>query len=153
MKKTWKTTSFFGRSGGTWTHGLLHPKQARYQLRYTSIFNLHIFTTDLLYQSLFVLSISKNVESLFLTSLLLCVIIIELLEKLSAGVAELADAPDLGSGVYDVGVRGLSPAPAVKHRSKLGTICSPGFFLFCPNGVPSYRHKRKRQDSFKLRCG
>ena len=28
-----------------------------------------------------------------------------------AGVAELADAPDLGSGVYDVGVRGLSPAP------------------------------------------
>ena len=35
-----------------------------------------------------------------------------------AGVAELADAPDLGSGVYDVGVRGLSPAPAVEHRGK-----------------------------------
>ena len=39
-----------------------------------------------------------------------------------AGVAELADAPDLGSGVYDVGVRGLSPAPAGKPRSKLGTM-------------------------------
>ena len=28
-----------------------------------------------------------------------------------APVAELADAPDLGSGVYDVGVRSLSGAP------------------------------------------
>ena len=28
-----------------------------------------------------------------------------------AGVAELADAPDLGSGGNTVGVRGLSPAP------------------------------------------
>ena len=42
--------------------------------------------------------------------------------EIYAGVAELADAPDLGSGVYDVGVRGLSPAPAGKPRSKLGTI-------------------------------
>ncbi len=30
----------------------------------------------------------------------------------SAGVAELADAPDLGSGVHDVQVQVLSPAPA-----------------------------------------
>ena len=29
----------------------------------------------------------------------------------SAGVAELADAPDLGSGVFDVQVQVLSPAP------------------------------------------
>ena len=29
--------SVFGRSGGTWTHGILLPKQARYQLRYTPI--------------------------------------------------------------------------------------------------------------------
>ena len=29
----------------------------------------------------------------------------------SAGVAELADAPDLGSGVSDVQVQVLSPAP------------------------------------------
>ena len=29
-----------------------------------------------------------------------------------AGVAELADAPDLGSGVYDVKVQVLSPAPS-----------------------------------------
>ena len=28
-----------------------------------------------------------------------------------AGVAELADAPDLGSGVPDVKVQGLSPVP------------------------------------------
>ncbi len=30
-----------------------------------------------------------------------------------AGVAELADAPDLGSGVPDVQVRFLSPAPQI----------------------------------------
>ena len=29
-----------------------------------------------------------------------------------AGVAELADAPDLGSGVNDVGVQVPSPAPS-----------------------------------------
>ena len=28
---------FFGPSGGTRTHGILLPKQARYQLRYTRI--------------------------------------------------------------------------------------------------------------------
>ena len=31
--------------------------------------------------------------------------------NLYAGVAELADAPDLGSGVLDVQVQVLSPAP------------------------------------------
>ena len=33
-----------------------------------------------------------------------------------AGVAELADAPDLGSGVNDVGVQVPSPAPAASCR-------------------------------------
>ena len=33
------------------------------------------------------------------------------LKYLYAGVAELADAPDLGSGVYDVQVQVLSPVP------------------------------------------
>ncbi len=32
---------------------------------------------------------------------------------LFAGVAELADAPDLGSGVFDVGVQVPSPAPSL----------------------------------------
>ena len=31
-----------------------------------------------------------------------------------AGMAELADAPDLGSGVYDVQVQVLLPAPKPK---------------------------------------
>ena len=33
-----------------------------------------------------------------------------ILSKCHAGVAELADAPDLGSGISDVQVRFLSPA-------------------------------------------
>lgn len=41
-----------------------------------------------------------------------------------AGVAELADAPDLGSGVFDVGVQVPSPAP---YRNGL---CSVPIFLF-----------------------
>ena len=32
-----------------------------------------------------------------------------------AGVAELADAPDLGSGAFGVGVRVPSPAPTLLH--------------------------------------
>ena len=57
-----------------------------------------------------------------------------------AGVAELADAPDLGSGVYDVGVRGLSPAPYLPHvfakymgflyYSKKRKQTAPSFVLF-----------------------
>ena len=45
-----------------------------------------------------------------------------------AGVAELADAPDLGSGVNDVGVQVPSPAPKTK-----GTIKVP--FVFGPSLV------------------
>ena len=30
---------FFGRASGTWTHGLLHPMQARYQLRHSPMDN------------------------------------------------------------------------------------------------------------------
>ena len=37
-----------------------------------------------------------------------------------AGVAELADAPDLGSGVPDVQVQVLSPAP---NRAVFGLLC------------------------------
>ena len=33
-----------------------------------------------------------------------------------AGVAELADAPDLGSGIYDVKVQVLSPAKEERDR-------------------------------------
>ena len=46
-----------------------------------------------------------------------------------AGVAELADAPDLGSGVQDMQVRPLSPAPSINSLNlftvgkKLGLFC------------------------------
>ena len=36
-----------------------------------------------------------------------------------AGVAELADAPDLGSGVFDVGVQVPSPAPNSRNPNSL----------------------------------
>ena len=42
---------------------------------------------------------------------------------LFAGMAELADAPDLGSGVYDVQVQVLLPAPK-------GLVQMDGTFLF-----------------------
>ena len=42
-----------------------------------------------------------------------------------AGVAELADAPDLGSGVFDVQVQVLSPAPKTGSMATLGP-----FFLY-----------------------
>ncbi len=41
-----------------------------------------------------------------------------------AGVAELADAPDLGSGVTDMQVQVLSPAPAGSACTQLSTVCS-----------------------------
>ena len=44
--------------------------------------------------------------------------------KRHAGVAELADALDLGSSVTDVGVQVLSPAP---RQSKLYIACSDFF--------------------------
>ena len=44
-----------------------------------------------------------------------------------AGVAELADAPDLGSGVPDVKVQVLSPVP--KETNKLKQAC---LSLFIP---------------------
>jgi hypothetical protein len=44
-----------------------------------------------------------------------------------AGVAELADALDLGSSVIDVGVQVLFPAPCLNQW-----ICTIGFFtMFC----------------------
>ena len=39
-----------------------------------------------------------------------------------AGVAELADAPDLGSGVSDVQVQVLSPAPYRVFLTKVRTL-------------------------------
>ena len=36
-----------------------------------------------------------------------------------AGVAELADALDLGSSVYDVGVQVLFPAPLIRTQSNI----------------------------------
>ncbi len=44
-----------------------------------------------------------------------------------AGVAELADALDLGSSVFDVGVQVLSPAPNKNWRE-------PIFFILCFGG-------------------
>ena len=41
-----------------------------------------------------------------------------------AGMAELADAPDLGSGVPDVQVQVLSPAPTTKPTHTGGFCCS-----------------------------
>lgn len=43
-----------------------------------------------------------------------------------AGVAELADAPDLGSGAFGVGVRVPSPAPLVNLDNYFGSC----LFLF-----------------------
>ena len=48
-----------------------------------------------------------------------------------AGVAELADAPDLGSGVPDVQVQVLSPAPAGSPRGQKSLRKYCGDFLFC----------------------
>ena len=45
-----------------------------------------------------------------------------------ADVAELADAPDLGSGVYDVQVQVLSSAFYLNHKDCKGTyhsLCTP----------------------------
>ena len=39
-----------------------------------------------------------------------------------AGVAELVDAPDLGSGAYGVGARVPSPAPLFPCGSTLSTV-------------------------------
>ncbi len=41
-----------------------------------------------------------------------------LVARHSAGVAELVDAPDLGSGAYGVGVRVPSPAPKAFRKAK-----------------------------------
>ena len=43
-----------------------------------------------------------------------------------AGMAELADAPDLGSGVFDVQVQVLLPAPLKRVRTQLAS----GLFSF-----------------------
>ena len=48
--------------------------------------------------------------------------------KQYADVAELADAPDLGSGVYDVQVQVLSSAFYLNHKDCKGTyhsLCTP----------------------------
>ena len=49
---------------------------------------------------------------------------------LYAGVAELADAPDLGSGVYDVGVQVPSPAPKHSNPNLLPIGETFGFVVF-----------------------
>ena len=46
-----------------------------------------------------------------------------------AGVAKLADALDLGSSVYDVGVQVPSPAPIVFYG--LGFVWYFGYNLLC----------------------
>ena len=51
-------------------------------------------------------------------------------------MAELADAPDLGSGVYDVGVRGLSPAPNKNRNFDTMSIKIAVLFLFPKSGLP-----------------
>ena len=43
-----------------------------------------------------------------------------------AGVAELADALDLGSSVFDVGVQVLSPAP---NKTNPNQFCGTDFFI------------------------
>ena len=47
-----------------------------------------------------------------------------------AGVAELADAPDLGSGVPDVKVQVLSPAPKHSNPNLLPIGETFGFVVF-----------------------
>ena len=46
----------------------------------------------------------------------------------NAPVAELADAPDLGSGIFDVQVQALSGAP---HQHNPNLLFSEGFGFFC----------------------
>ena len=41
------------------------------------------------------------------------------IQRLTAGVAELVDAPDLGSGAFGVGVRVPSPAPKLSLKRKV----------------------------------
>lgn len=45
----------------------------------------------------------------------------------NAGVAKLADAPDLGSGAFGVGVRVPSPAPLVNQDNYFGSC----LFFIC----------------------
>ena len=52
-----------------------------------------------------------------------------------AGVAELADAPDLGSGVNDVGVQVPSPAP---NKTDYFNRIVGLFFLSKTVGKPQY---------------
>ncbi len=46
-------------------------------------------------------------------------------KKISAGVAELADAPDLGSGGFTVGVQVPSPAPMPEGRLTEVSVTDP----------------------------
>ena len=46
-----------------------------------------------------------------------------------AGMAELADAPDLGSGVFDVQVQVLLPAPELKPCESAYQAISQGFLF------------------------
>ncbi len=46
-------------------------------------------------------------------------------KKISAGVAELADAPDLGSGGFTVGVQVPSPAPMPEGRLTEASVTDP----------------------------
>ena len=50
-----------------------------------------------------------------------------------AVVAELADAPDLGSGVYDVQVQVLSPAPKQHYPNFLPIGEGLGFVFYINN--------------------
>ena len=47
------------------------------------------------------------------------------IQPLTAGVAELVDAPDLGSGAFGVGVRVPSPAPPRISQSEMRTTFQP----------------------------
>ena len=85
--------------------------------------------------------------------------------RLCAGVAELVDAPDLGSGAYGVGVRVPSPAPKALPKEDAATsgsiecgscsvgamrasvsrfVCSPA-----PNALP----KEDAETSRSIECG
>ena len=67
----------------------------------------------------------RNFKYIFLTSYLTFLQKSSIINNRFAGVAELADAPDLGSGVSDVQVQVLSPAPAGKFPQAVCCI----FFL------------------------
>ena len=74
------------------------------------------------------------------------------LSQTNAGVAELADALDLGSSVTDVGVQVLSPAPKKRKNGLVYVLCH-SFLYYYKNEeelIMSYTYNTKGTCSSKI---